>query len=135
MRALKSSDRVAAELPGHRGIIMNRFLVSAGLLVLGMELAGAASSRPPIIPVEKSYELYTLAINLPRNVPARLTVRECDTCTPDVLRIENSSSFYIGKETVPYAQFAAHARARSYSLTVHYTPETKVVTRMIAAPN
>ncbi len=109
--------------------------ITALILVSATQLFGNAQAAQPMKFLERSYELYTLELSLPRAVPSRLTVRPCLECTPDTLQLANSSLFYIGREAVPYAQFATHAKTRSYSLTIHYTPETKVVTRMVAAAN
>ncbi len=96
-------------------------------------VAGFTQAAQPMKAEETSYESTTYSVSLPRSVPSRLSVRPCNACSADTLQLAATSAFYIGKEAVTYARFSDYAKGKSHGLTIHFTPETRVVTRLVAS--
>jgi len=101
------------------------------LVATGLFSAAPAQTLAPIKIIEASIETTTLAISLPASAPARFVARSCPTCEAVTLAITEESRFLMGREEIPYAQFLATGRSGSHFMTIHYTPETLDVTRIV----
>lgn len=106
---------------------------SAAMMAIVLAITSSAHALTPMKALETSIETATGGLNLPSSVPANLSLRPCNACDLVTLQLATTSEFFIGKETVTFARFTTYAKASSRGLTIHYTPETKVVTRMVAS--
>lgn len=100
------------------------------LSTVGLCLMGITQAAQPMVVLERSFESTTFSVTLPSTVPARLTVRPCDACNAETVQLATTTRFYIGKEEVPYSDFANFAQSQPRGLMIRFTPETRVATRL-----
>lgn len=113
---------------------MNFSVVPVALLLSAAAINSAnAQVLAPIRIIETSIETTTLGVSLPASVPARFVARSCDTCPAATLSLTEESRFFVGRDEMRYAQFLAASRSRSRFMTIHYTPETLDVTRIVVS--
>ena len=87
--------------------------------------------------VENAYESDASHVSLPGNASGQVVIRECAGCKPVVLRVNNQTLYYLGEASSPPVSLdavrkaAAADRAGSRLLTIFYSLESKVVTRIV----
>lgn len=90
----------------------------AALLISGQALAD-------------SFETTTLETQVPRDRNGSLVVRKCSTCAPTLVRLDEKSTFRVGRDEVEFAVFADFVRgAGERYLNVSYDPRTGAVQRL-----
>lgn len=115
--------------------------VSTASLLLGLLLAfGAGTASAKLRNIENAYEGDIRSVTLPDNASGQVVVRECPTCKPVVLRVSNSTRYYVGlPSSAPVSlqrlRKAAAAAGGERLLTVFYSLETNVVTRIVLGAN
>lgn len=102
--------------------------------VLALWSAGASADWKN---VENAYESDTAHVSLPGNAGGQVVIRECSSCDPVVLRVNNQTAYFLGRVSSPPVSLAALRKAAaadpagSRMLTVFYSLESNVVTRIV----
>ncbi|MGH8495816.1 MAG: hypothetical protein ACREVN_06745 [Gammaproteobacteria bacterium] len=107
-------------------------MVIAMRLSIAVLMAQNASADMRV--VEQSFESST-AVRIPAGDDAPLDMRNCPGCPVVTLRINPETRYFIGDEQVTQADFRKAAARETVSMTVHYDPESRYVTRVIMWPS
>jgi len=110
-------------------------------LFLALVLAlGAGTAPAKLRNIENAYEVDTRSVSLPANASGQVVIRECQSCKPVVLRVNNGTRYYVGlpsSEPVSLQRLrkAAEEAGGERLVTVFYSLETNVVTRIVLGAN
>ena len=85
--------------------------------------------------IENAYESDPAHVVLPAASGGQIIIRECSGCTPVVLRVDAATRYFVGASNPPVTlaalRTAAADGAASRLLTVFYSLETGIVTRIV----
>jgi len=104
------------------------------VLIVAVALCGAAPaawSQATMISYETGIEASTDFVNLPSAAYGAWSVTPCAGCRTSVLRLDDKSQFFVGKDLVPLGTLRKYAARGTSHLDVFYETKTQRVTRVI----
>lgn len=104
-------------------------LFPAGALALCLLATIDASATITI--VEQAFESSTVDARIPADAGGSIEMRHCPDCESVTLQIDGNTLFFVDEQQVTQADFRRAANRGTYSMTVHYDPETLAVTRVV----
>lgn len=109
---------------------MNRFLISALLLTLG--LAGPATATRVMYQPEDAYELSLGEVSLPQRVGGSVIFKACPECKTVGLRVTTDTRYFVKGQEVTVGELAklTEKLARTTNVTVFFNKESRFVNRL-----
>ncbi|MEX1108178.1 MAG: hypothetical protein WEC00_04630, partial [Dongiaceae bacterium] len=100
-----------------------------GLLAaaLGALVASSANAGPQLGTIEECLESGTDLVSLPGVPGGTLSAKGCATCETLRLTFDQQTSYFIGKEAVPYSRLLAAVKKGPQTIYVFYRPETRAL--------
>lgn len=93
-------------------------------------LAAPALAQKPMVILENVLESSSSLLTLPGTPGGSVTARECRDCPSQRLTFGRNTRYYVGNEAVSYSRFRQLAAAGDERVYVHFSPETRVLTRL-----
>ena len=103
-------------------------------LIATIALCGAAPaawSQATLISYESGIEASTDYVSVPSAAYGAWSVTPCAGCRTEVLRLDDKSQFFVGRQAVPLATLRKYAARGASHLDVYYETKTQRVTRVI----
>lgn len=103
-------------------------------LIATIALCGAAPaawSQATLISYESGIEASTDYVSVPSAAYGAWSVTPCAGCRTEVLRLDDKSQFFVGRQAVPLATLRKYAARGASHLDVFYETKTQRVTRVI----
>jgi hypothetical protein len=111
------------------------------MTLLGAALAVASlNARAELKNLENAYESDVGQITLPGSKSGRVTIRNCPSCRPVVLRVTDKTVYRVGASGPPVTlaqlrEAVAQADAGPRLLTVYQSVDSGIVTRIVLSAN
>ena len=103
-------------------------------LIATMVLCGAAPaawSQATMISYETGVEASTEFVSVPGSAYGPWSFAPCAGCESIVLRLDEKSQYFVGKQAVPLATLRKYAARGASHLDVYYETKSRHVTRLI----
>jgi hypothetical protein len=104
------------------------------ILIATIALCGAAPaawSQATLIAYESGIEASTDYVSVPSAAYGAWSVTPCAGCRTEVLRLDDKSQFFVGRQAVPLATLRKYAARGASHLDIFYETKTQRVTRVI----
>lgn len=106
------------------------------LIPLMVAIGALGTAQAALVPLEESLEMGLDQVTLPAHSAGRVVIRECGDCSPQLMPVNGSTSYYLGAErrvTLRELQDAADGvrKKQLAGVYVFFEPETGVVTRIV----
>ncbi|MGB7738001.1 MAG: hypothetical protein WBM03_02715 [Steroidobacteraceae bacterium] len=104
------------------------------ILIVAVALGGsapAAWSQAALVSYETGIEASTDYVSVPSAAYGAWSVTPCAGCRTVVLRLDDKSQFFVGREAVPLATLRKYAARGASHLDVFYETKTQRVTRVV----
>lgn len=108
-----------------------QLLIMASTVALAVLATTPAAAQEQARGMEWGVESNTEIVTLPGSVPASVAFKPCDTCSLLTLRVDEATSFYVGRQAVSLGDLRRYASRGSTGLDVFYDRDTKRMTRVI----
>jgi hypothetical protein len=104
-----------------------KFMISS-LVLFG--LTPLSSSAAPFDVLDECLEGGVEASSLPDSVPAQIVATPCEGCTPVLLKIDESTQYFVGDDAVPISVMRRYSKVESSQIRVCHDMKGRV-TRVV----